>query len=466
MPKKTKVTKGARKGPKQVQTLYEGQAEILGLPLQYVHGMLMPETSDPVRVPDEVVATSAVFGAPNVIESLPFTGSWNATTAATGVIGVDLPGETTIMVFPGTVGTIWHSAESSFASVSPVHARSSLYDSTSTITTSGIRWMAHGLRVSDTGFFPRFTRPEVPMFQILRNDGAPNIMTVAVSTDTGFSGDTFVRVRTVIAGIFTVVDTPITFIAGAGEASVSTIVGITEGMGIGVATVSGLPDALKFSISDTNLWISPQNNATMFTIRHLDQLLNMPLTSVERPTALSALCTFMGSTLKNGGNIAGARLPMGMNLAQAPLGDYYSFIASLPLYAGDFPLKDGCYSWWCPDSEQEYFFRPYGEYACDDLDERSSLVFTMRRDDPNETVRLRVDIHVETQTRSALFTSRVSDYSATFPRALELAKTISAVTINQNHESILHRAWSGIKNLVSNPTNWIKLISTGLKFLA
>jgi hypothetical protein len=290
-------------------------------------------------------------------------------------------------------------------------------------------------------------------------------MIVGVKCDPSYTRAGTLRFQYGLAGVFTNIDVPIGIQAGVGTVTLTTIPISIESFAIGLIDTEGLPQDLEFSLHDLARWTVSQNSATMYDVKDVDQLSDMPLTFQERPSALSLLATYMGSTLSNGGNIALARLPMGANLASAPLGDYYAYIASLPVYAGDFALKDGGYAWWCPDSEQEYFFRPYGYRACDDLRASSSLVVTMRRDEPQQTVRLRVDLHVETQTRSALFTSLVSDYSAAFPKALQLAKTLPAVSTNEEHKGIFSKLWSGIKGWVSKPQNWLNLLQKGIQVL-
>ena len=454
-----------RPGPTRLKEQYEGQMDLLGLPIEYVGTMLLPETSEPRRVPDEVVATTAIFKAPQIVEDLPVTGSWNSANCSTN--GVDTAGESTVMVFPGTLGTIWHSPANSFIAAAGVGIsfRASIVTGRSQSDDDAgapVRWMSHGLRHADYGFLPRFRDSGSMHIEVLRAGGD---MIVGVKTDPSYTRVGTLRFQYNIGGTFTNLDVPIGIVAGVGSVTLTTIPPLIESFAIGLLNTEGLPQDLEFSLHDLGGWTVSQNSATMYDIKAVDQLADMPLTFQERPSAMSLLATYMGSTLANGGNIALARLPMGSSLSSAPSGDYYSYIAALPVYAGDFALKDGGYAWWCPDSEQEYFFHPYGESASDDIRARSSLVCTMRRDEPSQTVRLRVDLHVETQTRSALFTSLVSDASSSFSKALQIAKTIPAVSINDTHRGFFGKIWDGVKNWAKNPTNWLNLVKKGVTAL-
>jgi len=453
-----------REGPKALSTMYEGQIDLLGLPASYVRTMILPEEFEPRRVPDEVVASSAIFKAPNIIEDLPSTGRWRPASASTAPAGAS--GESTVFVFPGIKGAIWHSPVAAYAQTQ-VNAVSAMYAHTSK-DDGGAKWMSHALRIENTGFLPRTRANGVPHIQLTRTQAINQSMSVALRTNAGYSANVILRIAWNTAGVFTSADFLFEIRAGTGRFDITpgVLPPLMDSLAIGILHAPGLPDALEFSVFDSATWTSDQNNCTMYDIRDIDQLVDMPLTYMERPTALSALVTYMGSTLANGGNIAGARLPMSFDLGDVEIGDYYAAFASYPIYAADYPLKDGAYAWWCPDSEQEYFFRPHGTYISDDLETVSYLAFALKRAEVDQTVRLRVDLHVETQTRSSLFTSQVSDSSPSFPRALELAKLLPAVTYNDEHKSLLGKAWAKVKSWVSKPANWVNLLRTGATALS
>jgi uncharacterized protein YegP (UPF0339 family) len=202
-------------------------------------------------------------------------------------------------------------------------------------------------------------------------------------------------------------------------------------------------------------------SACSFTILNTPELDSLSETLAERTTALTGLCTFMGSTLEDGGQISAARLGMGLSPLRAPLGDVYSYVASLPFYNDDFPLRDGIYAWWCPDSIQEHFYVPYRVPRSDNLEENSVLQFAVLRDNPDQAVRLKVIQNVEVITRSRLYTARSSPVNPTYASMIGAIKAIPAVTVNAKHPSILSKALGFVKGWVSKPANFRKLLKGG-----
>jgi hypothetical protein len=200
----------------------------------------------------------------------------------------------------------------------------------------------------------------------------------------------------------------------------------------------------------------PANSATNYIVRSYDRIASLDLTSVERTTALSGLVTYMGSNLKNGGLITASRLPMGESIVDAPAGDFFSFLAQLPTYVGDFPLRQGAYAWWCPDDPQEFFMRPHANARTDDMRTNSSLWFVAKRDERDQVLRLRAVMHLETLTRSVQYTTEVHYPNPLFPALLAMAKTLPAVTENNFHQW-LSRAWHKFTGFVKNPATWAKV---------
>lgn len=204
---------------------------------------------------------------------------------------------------------------------------------------------------------------------------------------------------------------------------------------------------------------------TTFQTKSFDALVSMSETYKARCTALSVLTTYQGSDLNNGGQISSARLPTGAGISDAPLGDVYDYLASLPAYAGDYALKEGSYVWWLPDSLAEYDFKPYRET---NLFNSSSLVTAVSRKiaDDGETIRIRIAGHFETLTRSQQYHTEVTSYNPMLPEMIALAKTLPAVTCNPEHVGFFTRMWRKFKDAVSNPSNWIKAAEVGLPYLA
>jgi len=118
--------------------------------------------------------------------------------------------------------------------------------------------------------------------------------------------------------------------------------------------------------------------APMYTANNIDPIYPPmdygPVTSI-RPVAMSALASYIGPLLTNGGNIAGAWLPSQSLNAQiitnvAGGGSqqnlmYWESLAKVP-ESYDGPIKDGSYVWW---SEQDItntkFYSPSASLAVD-----------------------------------------------------------------------------------------------------
>jgi hypothetical protein len=457
--------------------MFESQFELVNGTMDYLKSMMLPELSEPSRVPDEVVATSALFKSPQVVENLPYSGRWSATDNRT--LPLDGPGESTVLVCPSVFGGIWHTLGESteiLPSQSADLLRPSLVENTTiSVGVNGRRYIGHALRGGDVGCIPRKGSLNQPTFEItLDSEG--------VDTQIGFS-----LYSPSSRGTARLVD--VTFwtrrVGNTNFASNTVTVNVKDGYGyLSINELNLVPiDAWRISIDDaaddwrftfgadvdsalpTPIIRFEANSACAYRVRDVDQLLGLQQTSSIRPAALSALVTWMGSTLENGGNIAVARLPAGRSFLSAPSGDYYGYLSQLPIYAGDYPLKEGAYSWWCPDSEQEYFFQPYSTYRCDDLAEVQTLAFSMRRDEVNQTVRLRIDTVFEALTRSVQYVSEVGPTSPEFPRMLAVAKTLPAVSINEEHVGFFKRIFGKAKNWLKQPANWQKILGGAMKLL-
>lgn len=468
MPTKARGRREVRKGPQEIRDQYEAQMEILGIPFDYVKTMMLPEAEDPRRVPDEVVATSAIFKVPQIVDNLPVTGFWDPALGVTPVLTAGDPGQSTVIVVPGTRGAIYHTSNTGFniqaggrlAATLNTHLNHSNADK---------HWMTHGLRWGQKAVYPRLVDAGYPVIEV--GTGIGGNLTVSATTDTKFTGIMRLTIRYWLLGVGTNITENVDCYNGHIEHIFAAPIPAGQtGLSLGISRPAGTsgpdPNDWTFSMSFSADIVVAAQASTSYEVVDIEKLSGMIETAHERTTALSALVTYMGSDLANGGNITAARLPKSTCLAHASRGDYYAYISSLPFYASDMKLRDGAYAWWCPDSEQEYFFRPHNEVAGDDLSFRSPLVFTMKRDDPTQTVRLRTDLHLETLTRSPLYNSEVSNYSASFPKALEVAKTFPAVTINDDHQSLLSKAWGAAKRWLSSPDNWATLLKQGAKLLS
>jgi len=484
MPRKARQPRAVREGPETNYRNFEAQQELLGKPIEYLRTLMLPEQCEPMRVPDEVSAMSAIFKAPQIVENIPFTGKWDAVSGTTLVRAPDDPGESTVYLFPSTHGGIWYTGGTDQLANDPLNPRDlfirpTLAGARTVVTVSGTgKYIAHAWRNDYAACVPRRRQDGIPIFEVdMPFDPTTEVLRVTLSSPSlaHSSLQVSLRIAARFGGAWNTTDWDVPINGGSGFVDF-------RGSGVSLLDITGLwfrVDDGPTSISDWRISLGPAfdtvdpppiltfpgRSACTMLVRNFDQLTSMALTTNERPAALSGLVTWMGSTLENGGNIAAARLPMGSTTVEAPNGDIYGFLSQMPVYASDFPLKDGAYVWWAPDSEQEYFFLPYGEIRADSLTFVASLAFAMRRDEPSQTVRLRADANFETQTRSVLYSSAVSSTNPSFPRALEIAKAFPAVTINEDHVSTLGSAWSRAKAWMSKPSNWLSLLGRGVRAL-
>ena len=474
---KPKKQQPNRAGPQALMGMYESEFELVNGTMDYMRSLLLPELSEPQRVPDEVVATSALFKSPQVIENLLYSGRWNASEARTDELQENSPGESVVVAIPSVFGAIWHTLGEQ-AEIAPTVGQvltPSLVENVTMIPAGTTNYLAHALRNENVGIIPRLGSAGFPTYEVtLDSTGAATQIAVSLYSPSRRGTSAIVsmtfRARFVGDNNFTTIARQVATRDGFGsEVFDFTAVQVVEAFRI---TVNDTADDWRFSIGSnieaavpTPLIRLEARSSCAYRIRNVDQLIGLALTNSIRPAAMSGLTTWMGSTLENGGNIAVARLPAGQCISLAPSGDYYGFLSQLPVYAGDYPLKEGAYAWWCPDSEQEYFFQPYGKYRGDDLREVQTLVFAMRRDEVNQTVRFRLDANFEALSRSVQYVSEVGPTSPEFPRMLAVAKTLPAVSINEKHEGFFKRLFSKAKSWLSQPTNWQKMLRAGTKLL-
>jgi hypothetical protein len=205
----------------------------------------------------------------------------------------------------------------------------------------------------------------------------------------------------------------------------------------------------------------PARSACAFNVVDAPEMGELSETLSERTTALTGLVTYMGSTLQDGGQVAAARLGMGLSPLRSPRGDVYTYLASLPFYNDDFALREGIYCWWLPDSIQEHFYVPYRNPRCDDLEFNSVLHYAVLRDNPNQAIRLKVVQNLETITRSRLYTSEAGPNNPAYGSIVAAIKSVPAVTVNSSHLGFLGKALGAVKSWVAKPQNWRKLLKGG-----
>jgi hypothetical protein len=331
-------------------------------------------------------------------------------------------------------------------------------------------YLSHGLARNGLAILPRRNGDGIPIFESFIEDSAgPGAINLWLTFEKVRGVGVGTEPRAVIGyreqpvgvpGPFVELDIP--WDGSAGRISVDLPVGgsinafylqVTDNDPSAKWTFSmGTRDPSNFAIR----WILPESSATAYKIVNPRDLQGLERTTEERPTALTLLSSFVGTTFANGGLVAGARLPIGMSLASAPDGDNFSFLASLPIYSDDNPVKNGQYTWWCPDSMTEYFYSPYGAPKSGSLTNTSMIVQTFTRDDPNQDIRISVVTGIEVLTRSNLYAASVGPVNPMFSKILQFAKLLPASTENPTHKQILAKAFRTVKANVLKPANWLR----------
>jgi hypothetical protein len=193
-----------------------------------------------------------------------------------------------------------------------------------------------------------------------------------------------------------------------------------------------------------------------------DELLDLDNTSDIRCGALSLLATFMGSSLENGGLIAGARIPRGVRVWDlSTTTDFYTAMTRLTRDSKDFPLKKGCYTWWLPAESQDKDFTHASERR--QIYDETTLWMTMVRDDPLQTVRIKAVQVVEFLTSLPTYSiaTSISDVHLSDQLSLASAK-LPAVTENDLHDwlkSTAGKAFKALNRELRSPAFWESLAS-------
>jgi len=182
-------------------------------------------------------------------------------------------------------------------------------------------------------------------------------------------------------------------------------------------------------------------------------------------TAQSLLCTFQGSSLNNGGLISTARVPGDTALgektdpgAEAAAGgsSVYGWLASLQNNRYDGKLKNGSYTWYLGDSEEDYFYRPVQEF----LDDLPYMVAAFSTTDtgPN-IVRIKVVTHVMFKSNSNVYSQLPSPYMRDIAMLPHILSLVNSSYSNDGHKGGLKESLKGIGKQVGkmlmSPKTWI-----------
>lgn len=430
----------------------------------YIDWMIDPDAQNAMRVPDDLAAASAVFKTRTIL-ALPYASQWDSSGSSSTVMS-DPPtnGDTTVIAAPGTTGAYYVTAGGGpTILIDEKSDEQVMYPCLVSASSTVEEFISHGLRVSDKAVIPRRNDLGVPIYEVhiynVPGEGESPSLTMQLSPASGQGGATDVALlhssqdavapRTFASQTlpwgggtdffdFNIPDQTYAFYVEVVSENKTTWT-----MSIGLQTSS--EDVIEGQALSCQLY-------TVLNPKDLDAL---DKTSQERTTALSVLCSYAGTDFANGGLITAARLPMGMSLELAERGDYFSFIASLPLYSDDFPLKKGVYCYWMPDSITEFFFSPYKHPKSNRLDEVSLLVINMTRDDPTQEVRAQFVVGIEALSRSNLYNAQVGPVNPLFSKILQFGKLIPAVTENQVHKRILGGLFNKAKTFVTKPQNWL-----------
>jgi hypothetical protein len=176
--------------------------------------------------------------------------------------------------------------------------------------------------------------------------------------------------------------------------------------------------------------------------------------SQTRGTAHCTFVTFMGSSLRDGGQIAGIQMAPGLSPADAPGGDFLDYIRSVPNKGGDGPLREGSYLKWVPDGLESLVFQNAG---C--VNEFAGTLWTqIHSDDISQSTRAKYCAHIEATTQSQQYELGYAN------PAMDLAMTYFAVraltppwTCNPEHKGLkgfFNKVWGNFKKGIQSPAFW------------
>jgi hypothetical protein len=486
--------------PRKLAAFARSDLHSAGMSLfDFFETMINPEDHPPQRVPDSHAASSAVFKTPFVVD-IPFSGLWDSSIAGSAQIDEEAPkdGYSEVILVPGTtdcifytlgVGcSIWGAVEAAgFEQIMvPVLASHPVVAD----VLDGWTQCIQGLRelntdVDDVGILPKFDSYGHAIMECkltpLISDQGTNLDILIGFHNVGITAATRTRARVTYLWNSGEEDTKELNISSTGDNNTLnsdfykfqfTVPNEDDFVRAFYVEVSDVDAASQWKYSMTTpdtlgfaLNLMPRS-ACAFAIVDAPELSRLSETHSERTTALTGLITYMGSDLANGGKISAARLGMGLSPLRATGGDVYSYLASLPFYNADFALKYGIYAWWLPDSIQEHFYVPYKNPRSDDLEFNSVLQYALRRDNPAQSLRLKVIQNLEVITRSRLYTTEAGPNNPAYSSIVAAVKAIPAITINANHLSFLGKAFNSVKGWVSKPANWIKLLTGGTALIS
>lgn len=178
------------------------------------------------------------------------------------------------------------------------------------------------------------------------------------------------------------------------------------------------------------------NSTNLFSLLTVPNLINVTDIDKSRVVASSLLCTYMGSTLNNGGQITSTRLPPGA--WRGVVGDYQ--VAASRIYdTYDGPLSEGSYAWNLMQSFSEFDFIDSTLMAPDLLDTHGCVVMNCKRDDPTQTMRARIFLNVEGFGTNTPFEMKYTMYNPHFWEMIHFLRALPAATDNPEHSNIIDK---------------------------
>lgn len=181
----------------------------------------------------------------------------------------------------------------------------------------------------------------------------------------------------------------------------------------------------------------------------------------------STLLTYEGSTLKDNGRLAIARVPsasvVGQSGGQALVptaSSYYQWIASLSRNSYNGATKHGGYSFYLGEDEQNYFYRPVEESTNPEL----PYVVASFSTDPtdNQAVRIQVTSIVQFTTNSNIYNQSPSPYlGEDWCKILHILSSISASYDNSGHRAklsaALKKVGGKVMGLLKDPKTYLTI---------
>lgn len=234
-----------------------------------------------------------------------------------------------------------------------------------------------------------------------------------------------------------------------------------QSFSIAIDCKPGIDLAVKVMFLTNTPTITLTPKASCYRIFGSEHLKNLSAIKA-RTTALSALFSYRGDQLNDGGQLASAHLPSLSSVFVAPGGDYYKYITdgAADYYSGR--SSTGSYVWWAPLDQIVQDFTPYGN--SNTLRNNTELLFFVAtRSDPDQKFILKVDQHAEYTSESPVIERAKGTVNISFDTVMHIVKSQKHCLENEEHKGILKRIWGKVKDTVTKPANWWKAANWAFK---